>query len=76
MIEPKDKIVILSTHMTENDITVINNAIDEARKEGRKEVLKWLRSHDAKIYFDEPDERYREKYERDWQAQLKKWGLL
>ena len=36
-----------------------------------KEVKEWLQTHNAKICFDEPDERYREMYEKDWQAFLK-----
>ena len=74
--EAKDKIKILSGHLEETDIIVINEAIEEARKAGMKEVVEWIKSKMAlpRTYLDTtyPDINLTV---GEWQVKLKEWGI-
>jgi hypothetical protein len=77
-----EPIKLLRGYLDEMDVVTINKALEEAKQEGRKEVVDWVRrnklipSHKGGWYgiaqhlLTDPD-----CSNCKWQVQLKEWGI-
>ena len=56
--------------------TAENNGYKKGRKAGIEEVIDWMNQYCENIYSDKVTTTYKlEIPKKDWQTQLKKWGI-
>lgn len=66
-----EAIKLLERPLSPTDTITINNALKEARQEGRREVVRWITTNSQHI----PKEHKRVFPDWQWQAKLKEWGI-